>query len=673
MRKFSILVLLEELINENPNQAIKFLKNKGIDPNTSDDGKRLYDQILTITGGDGFTYLLTKFSVDDKLTIDEIRRLHDILKSQKVLLTKLPKPVVNYETYRELFNDITTLKNNISINWLLKQLSPELRQYGENLSTNEKIELRKVSEDFRGLKPEKQRFFMSKAFGYKDFSIFLDNIKKYIKEVHSEQDYETTKSKILTTDGAYLVYDSPEKNILIAHIDSFDAMKTLGCTSAWCISRDMVRYKQYKSGGNQYFMIWDYNYPIDNLNFFIATAYNYKNPGLSATHEHINDGRLNLIDVLDSKKINKDVFDNYIIKFKENLRKTYKDENILVRSLREGKGNDIVEILNNSDYLQKYNANPSYDRRWGNDQIIDIGIKKSELFELLDLGYDVDSVIYVSKYGDTPDNYDSSEADYMHGGLNEDNIERIKELAQKIGILPERYENFGTKEGDINAFLTDYGFENLIETYIEKYNEAQSNATQKAAQEIIDKIPFNLDDISFSMSEMFDYYIENNLTAKNFDELIDQIKEKLPDVSLDSIYEARYRDLDLDELNTRFGESLESIIQDIDIDDENPYYMKAKAVQESLDYLKRLNFEIVQKSDLIARLETKTSTIIINEITTEEQADDTYKIIASVTLQMKKPKKFIKRVKIPLYSIQKYIDQLELFFEQYEKVKKLLN
>ena len=44
MREFSILVLLEELINENPNQAIKFLKNKGIDPNTSDDGKRLYDQ-----------------------------------------------------------------------------------------------------------------------------------------------------------------------------------------------------------------------------------------------------------------------------------------------------------------------------------------------------------------------------------------------------------------------------------------------------------------------------------------------------------------------------------------------------------------------------------------------------------------------------------------------------
>ena len=142
-------------------------------------------------------------------------------------------------------------------------------------------------------------------------------------------------------------------------------MKTLGCSSAWCISKDMARYRQYKSGGKQYFMIWDYNYPMDNPNFFIATAYNLVNPNLSSTHEHLNDKSLNLIDVLNSKKINKAILDNYIEKHKENLRNQESLTNSLLTAFQSQNSDDIINIMNESEYLNKLNASPSYNR-WRN-------------------------------------------------------------------------------------------------------------------------------------------------------------------------------------------------------------------------------------------------------------------------------------------------------------------
>lgn len=669
MQELSILFLFEELLNENPNQAIKFLKDNGIDPAINPKGKEILDQILTITGGDGFTYLLTKFHIKDRLTIDEIRRLHDVLKTQKNLLTRLPKPIVDYETYRELHDAFSELKNKMAINWLLKQLSPELQEAAQSLNRGERYQLEKTSNEFRMLKPEKQRFFMKKVFGYKDFPTFLQNIKKYIKEVNSEQDYETTKAKILSTPDAHLVYDNPEKNILIAHINSFDAMKTLGCTSAWCISRDMVRYRQYKAGGNQYFMIWDYNYPIDNSNFFIATAYNSNSPSLSATHEHIDDGRLNLIDVLKSKDISDGIFVNYIEKFKEKLRTEYASSNIFVKSLQEQDGDTIIEFLENSEYLKQYDADPYFDGRWGSKKI-DLGIKSNNLIELLELGNEFESIRSLSQYSNN-DYYDSSEAEYMHGGLNSSNIELLKDLARKIGLSEKEYGDFAEREGKIREFLDRYDFDNLIDVYNSEYSDAQANAEQNAAKELVDKIPFDVDETNFSMEDMFNYYIENNLTATNFDELIDQIKEKLPEISWEAISESRYVDLDLDELNRRFKEEVESIIDDVENDEDNPHYERAKAIAESIEYLKKLGFKIINKSQNFARLNTKVGTIIINEISSERQDDDSLRIMITATVSYTESKKS-RNIKIPLFSIGKYINQLELPFEQLKRIKSLL-
>ena len=63
-------------INEHHNQAIKFLKDRNLDPDVSQIGKDVLDNIIQITNADGFTGLLTKFHVIDKLPFDEIKELY---------------------------------------------------------------------------------------------------------------------------------------------------------------------------------------------------------------------------------------------------------------------------------------------------------------------------------------------------------------------------------------------------------------------------------------------------------------------------------------------------------------------------------------------------------------------------------------------------------------------
>ena len=285
----NLLNIYKIILNESPNQAIKFLKEKNLDPATNPKGKRILDDINSITKGDGYTALLTRFHVTSGLPLPELQQLHEYLRINKDFLNRLPKPLVSYEKYRDLRNDIDHLEDQRIVKKVSNQLSPDLRQQAEGLTTIEKQYLKELSKKFMLLTPEQQRHFMKKVFGYKDIKIYIENLQRYIYEVENKQDYNSTKEKIESTDNAHVVYDNPEQDIIIAHINSFDASKTLGCTSAWCITRDTSRFRQYKEGGKKYFFIWDYNYPIQDSNFFIATAYNENNPEGAQTHEHIDD------------------------------------------------------------------------------------------------------------------------------------------------------------------------------------------------------------------------------------------------------------------------------------------------------------------------------------------------------------------------------------------------
>jgi len=659
--------LFETILNENPNQAIKFLKEKNLDPNITPRGKKILDLINGITKGDGYTALLTRFYVSDQINSDDLRKLHEFLRTNKDLLTRLPWPVVNYVSYRKLRNDIEALEDQKVIKRLYNQLSPSLKQQFYQLNEISRQQIKELAKKFEMLKPDKQRHFMKKVFGYKNIYVFSDNLQTYINAVQNEQDYESTKQKILSTDKAALVYDNPEQDILIAYIGSFEASKSLGCTSAWCITRDTSRFRQYKKAGQKYFFIWDYNYPINDPNFFIATAYDEKNPDNSRTHEHLEDKQINLKDVFDSKKLNYDILNNFIEKYNAERLAAYENVGGLFKALNDNDNNAIIELIDASEQIQEHRDSDPYISHNGT---VELGIKKDSLKDILELGseYDYISNTASSYYNDYSRNYDSDESNYMANALNADNMNLILDIAKKIGIPKRIYNKFKNEEGALSSFLKKYGFEGVVDTYLSEYSNAESAAEEAAAKELIAKIPFDVNDGSFNIDSMLTYYVDNELTANNFDELFTQIKEKLPDFSYDDISSARYEDIDLDELNRMVKNDLENILINIESDEGHPYYERALTIKMANDELKNMGFKILNNDKGIGEIKLKNVTIRVKNVERKEEDDGSYKIMASVYLIYNA--KFYSKIghevpksraiKIPFTSLKHYIDQLEL-------------
>jgi hypothetical protein len=677
MKLLDLLTEAQQLLTENPNQAIKFLKDQNMDPATIPGGKRIFDTITGITRGDGFTFLLTKLlynmiyrgssNVSDSLIqhrTEVITKLYQYLRANKDLLSRLPKPVHNYETYREIRNDIDRIEDQRSLKKLLNTIGTNLSQQVDTLTSRKLRILIDLSKKFFMLKPEKQRHFMSKVFGYKDINIFGSNLQRYINEVESEQDYDATKAKVESTPDAHLVYDNPQLDILIAHINSYDAMKTLGCTANWCIVRDIARYRSYKAGKNYYFFIWDYNYPVDNPNFFIATAFNSQNPSKSSTHEHINDHSLNLGNVLSEKNLNFEILENYIMDFLKRRSEEYRTNSSLALALKDGNADALLELIEYSATISKYrNSDPELSY---NGDKIDMGIKEENMIEMLELG-DEFKYIQSASYSSYESNYDSDDADYMKSGLDDTNMDSLIELAKKLGVPKKEYKTFGEKEGAIAEFLEKYGMRNLVDSYLSEYSDAQGEAEQNAAKELLEDMPFDVSDGSFDIEKMWQYYMAHELTATNFDELIEQVKQQLPDFSYDSISSARYEDIDLDHLNADFKEGIEKIMLDMEIDEDNPYYLRAKTIGDATEYLQKLGFKILGSSQNdFAKLTLPKSIIRVTDIESEEQDDGSYKIMVNASIHntgYEKSKKFIsgaKKIRVPITSLKNYIAQPQL-------------
>jgi hypothetical protein len=260
----------------------------------------------------------------------------------------------------------------------------------------------------------------------------------------------------------------------------------------------------------------------------------------------------------------------------------------------------------------------------------------------------------------------------MHYGLNDENNRLLITIAKKLGLKKNRYKEFSKQEGAIKKFLEDYKMEDVIDSYVRYYGDAQVESEQAAAKELVDQIPFDIDNAKFDIERMFNYYIEHNLTAKNFDELLNQIKENIPDFSWDSLSEARYTDLDLDELNKEIKEQLDKIISDIEYNEDSPYYEQAKLLRDSEAYLEKLGFQITNTATIFAQWIKPGLTIYVHEIEKNEDDEDNPKVMAKITLAKTyggkkgwtKTKPTVYRATIPITSIKNYIYQYQIPFKE---------
>lgn len=669
-------IIKEEIfLNENPNQAIKYLKGKNLDPATNPKGKLILNTITGFTKGDGYTYLLTLFHVNEKMPMDDLRKLYEYLKSNKEFTNRLPKPVVTYTSYRELRNDLDAMESMKVMKKLYNQLPATLKQQQGELSVQEKQKLKELAEKFNILTPDQQNFFIKKVSGYKDIKTFIENLKNYIYAIENNEDFNSILSKIENTPNAAVAYADPDKNIIIAHIKSFDASKTLGCTSNWCITRDTEHWRNYKKGGNKYFFIWDFNYPAEDINYMVGTAYNANNPEVSQTHLK-DDKQTQLSAVVVKKDLSFDIFSDYLKKYNQEIATSMVGKEGLFNALStfDTEPDKLVDLIASSEFIREYSTPENVDH---SGSYIYLGMDADKMKDALDLGDDYDYVDRIAHdYHYNDNSYDTEESNYMHNGLNSNNMELLVDLAKKLGVPKDVYEEFDSEEGAIYKFLEKYDLEDIANEYVSEYSEAKSDAESREAKSMIEKVPFDIGEGSFRVSEMINYIKENDITANNFDELMEAIKEHMPDFSYESINDAGYQDVDLDELNTTIKRKLESIIDDVMNDPDNEYYVKAKLIVGVNDTLESLGFTLTQKEDDMGELKLPDKKIVVNDAYYDNEEDQNIYVTASFMYDhdyYKKHKQIAPkhtRVKIPLDKLKNYIRQYELGLQESLKLLK---
>jgi hypothetical protein len=376
-------------------------------------------------------------------------------------------------------------------------------------------------------------------------------------------------------------------------------------------------------------------------------------------------------EVVESKKLNYNIFNNYIKNFKTEYYKTINTRSPIFQALKNKNEEKLQLIIQKSAIFKEYGKSAPYNYSYSNDMYI--GIPRQEFKEVLDLDDEFD---YVSRYAsDYYTNYyevDSDELNYMHSVLTQDNINLLVDIAKKIELGGDIYNDFRENEGAINKFLSKYDLDVISDLYIEYLSDAMNTSARNAAKELMDQLPFDLnnrDEVSFDIDAMLEYYVENQLTANTFDELLDEIKQKLPYFSYDTIMESMYSDVDYDDLNKNIKEKLGDIISDIDNDEDNHFYQTAKLIKSTTNYLEKIGFEILDDSDDIAQLKAKNGTITIKNVYLSDVDDDENSTI------MVKATIGDKSINVPLTSLRNYIDQHEFqnyLNEEIRRVKKLL-
>jgi hypothetical protein len=670
----------EGLLYENPNQAIKFLKEKNLDPTTNPNGKEILDDINNITRGDGYTFLLTKFYINERMPIDDLSKLHDYLKQNKEHINRLPKPVVTYNTYRELRNDLDNMEGMRAYKKLYNELPANFKQeFNNELTDVEKQHFGKLAIEFyKTLNPKQQEFFLKKLKGYDSIVTIIEHLINYIRAIENNEDYNSIKQKIESTPNTYIAYDNPEQGIIIAHVNSFEASEVLGCTTSWCISREPSRWREYKQGGNKYFFIWDFNYPVENTKYLIGTAFNKKNPEKSQTHLK-DDKQTNLEDVVSDKGLNFDIFNNYVDEFNANNINQYKNNSGLIDALKnyniDDDNNRLIEIVENSEIIQELEGEVSGDKNF-----IQLGLNEDKMKEMLGLedDYEYDDVVNYA-YHDYNHDTDSDDLNYIHNYLSDDNIKLLIELAIKMGAPESLYNNFKEESGAINEFLEEYDLGDISSTFLYELSNAKHDAESQAAKDLLNKIPFDVYDGDFKVKKMLQYVIDNNLTADNFDDLIEQIKNTLPNFSLDTIYGS---DIDTDNLNREINDKLKDLISDLN-DEDSDFHDRTKKINDIQNELKKLGFVNNSYGGYIKQMDNMNININdFDNISSSDKANEsdgayvTAKIIYKDDyynkLGQEAPQNKI--VKIPIEKLKNYVNQHTLNLEyKLMKINNIIN
>jgi hypothetical protein len=310
VKKFQDFLLLE-----NKQQAEKILRANKIALNNA----KYINLKNHLSNTPNYLGVFTKFLVEEKIDIQELKDIHYWLTSVG-WVNKLPKNPLEYNDFESLKDDIMNLEVERKANKIISELTSSQKVLIKKLSKEELEELNHLASKVYDLKY--LNIFRQKISKYKT----VDEIKNYmidfIKQYDGDITYQTMIKKILSVDGAEIVYRNEDDAIIVANIKTFEASKKLG-SSSWCISNGISSWKNYVTETlNKQYFIWDFNYQSHQPEFMLGVTIKQNNDIYAMHDMHDSSISLNdfpLITDLISKGILKPVSKNEIVEIYQQI------------------------------------------------------------------------------------------------------------------------------------------------------------------------------------------------------------------------------------------------------------------------------------------------------------------------------------------------------------------
>ena len=264
--------MLSFALFENIQRAKKLLSDKKIKDNTD------FDKISELLNKNpGYIYQFTKWRYYDKIPMDDIEKVIDVVKNNKNVIDLLKKNLIKYVKFEELTDDLTEANYKAVVNKFLteaiwyKSLRKNIKDY---LSENK--EKSGIIIDFIKLETKLQKEFLSTLKYYKLNNVtadsFFDEMEKFIekKSLRSDEIYKKLKEK---GDKLKIVYN--KDNVIIITTRDKETVKEFG-SQKWCIVYSDNYFNSYIGlKATQQYICLNLNLPNSNYNSLFGVTINH--------------------------------------------------------------------------------------------------------------------------------------------------------------------------------------------------------------------------------------------------------------------------------------------------------------------------------------------------------------------------------------------------------------
>ena len=263
--------MLSFALFENIQRAKKLLSDKKIKDDTD------FNKISELLNKNpGYIYQFTKWRYSDKIPMDDIEKVIDVVKNNKNVINLLKKNLIKYVKFEELSDDLTEANYKAIVNKFLteaiwyKSLRKNIKDY---LSKNK--EKSGTIIDFIKLETKLQKEFLSTLKYYKLNNVtadsFFDEMENFIekKSLRSDEVYSKLEER---GDKLKIVYN--KDNVIIITTRDKETVKEFG-SQKWCIVYSDNYFNSYiGSKATQQYICLNLNLPNSNYNSLFGVTIN---------------------------------------------------------------------------------------------------------------------------------------------------------------------------------------------------------------------------------------------------------------------------------------------------------------------------------------------------------------------------------------------------------------